>query len=405
MRLMDWCSGCLVKKKKKPDVRVGVTSTEWRLFSYIASVLPWWCPCWEKSIRALLTQHSLLSGGTEHHQRDGEGEKRGERGREKAGKRKITDWCYSAVQQLSSLCLLRAACSGFVGQQKVRRSLLLQFTGGVSVGQMINCALALKAVNFRAINSDEPLKQIADPCEKVKGKDTYLCSASCRIPSLPFVCSFLSFFLSWGVLQLILTHFDVFLYVMQMTGLFLSFAIITFWRSCRRLLFKVSHRSHAAHFGRWNWHEDERDGVGIKLERPLISGGLERAELQRDAGTADPTTPPPQTAGDVPGESCTVHFSPQFNHVPVGSILRNIWSTFLNAPAVKMMHRLHYFPFDVVSKAEEMRWGECKLRRCFPRCLHLTAHLAFLTSAPASLQSVRCAGGDARASTVVTKIP
>lgn len=41
------------------------------------------------------------------------------------------------------------------------------------MGQMINCAL--KAVNFRAINSDDPLKQIAESCEKVKGKDIYLC--------------------------------------------------------------------------------------------------------------------------------------------------------------------------------------------------------------------------------------
>lgn len=50
---------------------------------------------------------------------------------------------------------------------------------------MINCALALKAVNLGAINSDEPLKQTAEPREKVKGKDVYLCFTSCRISLLP----------------------------------------------------------------------------------------------------------------------------------------------------------------------------------------------------------------------------
>lgn len=60
------------------------------------------------------------------------------------------------------------------------------------MGQMINCALALKAVNFRAINSDEPLKQIAESCEKMKGKDIYLSLTLCRFPSLPFVRSSLS---------------------------------------------------------------------------------------------------------------------------------------------------------------------------------------------------------------------
>lgn len=60
------------------------------------------------------------------------------------------------------------------------------------MGQMINCALALKAVNFRAINSDEPLKQIAESYEKVKGKDIYLRLTLYRIPLVPFVCSSLS---------------------------------------------------------------------------------------------------------------------------------------------------------------------------------------------------------------------
>ncbi|XP_041814941.1 chromogranin-A [Chelmon rostratus] len=40
-----------------------------------------------------------------------------------------------------------------------------------------------------------------------------------------------------------------------------------------------------------------------ELQEIAVQGGLERAELQRDAGTADPTTPPPQTAGDVPDRS------------------------------------------------------------------------------------------------------
>lgn len=36
------------------------------------------------------------------------------------------------------------------------------------MSQVINCARALKAVNFGAINCDKPLKHIADSSEKVK---------------------------------------------------------------------------------------------------------------------------------------------------------------------------------------------------------------------------------------------
>lgn len=58
----------------------------------------------------------------------------------------------------------------FTGQQNVRRSLSVYITSGVSVGQVINSAFALRAVNFSAINSDEPRKQIAESCKKKRKK-------------------------------------------------------------------------------------------------------------------------------------------------------------------------------------------------------------------------------------------
>lgn len=107
---------------------------------------------------------------------------------EKSGKRSQTDFT-----ALYSSCLFCARCvyyaAPFVGQQKVQCSLAsVIHLGRVSVSQMINCALALKAVNFRAINSDEPhCNKLLIPVKKMKVKDTHLCSASRRILFLPFV--------------------------------------------------------------------------------------------------------------------------------------------------------------------------------------------------------------------------
>lgn len=56
------------------------------------------------------------------------------------------------------------------------------------MSQVINCARALKAVNFRAINCDEPVRHIAESCEKVKGKETYLCF---YLLQDHFICRFL----------------------------------------------------------------------------------------------------------------------------------------------------------------------------------------------------------------------
>lgn len=62
---------------------------------------------------------------------------------------------------------------------------------GVSVGQMINCALALKAVNSRAINSDESTKTCLWILWKQwKGKDVHLWFTPYSINSLPFICYF-----------------------------------------------------------------------------------------------------------------------------------------------------------------------------------------------------------------------
>lgn len=108
---------------------------------------------------------------------------------------------------------------------------------GVSVGQMINCALALKAVNSRAINSDESTKTCLWILWKQwKGKDVHLWFTPYSINSLPFICYF--FFSSSS--SLLCLHFNVCVCV-QMTDLLLSFVIKTFWRRCRRSLLKVSH--------------------------------------------------------------------------------------------------------------------------------------------------------------------
>lgn len=66
--------------------------------------------------------------------------------------------------------LFRSVQDRFTGQQNVRRSLSAYITGRVSVGQVINSTFALRAVNFSAINSDEPRKQIAESCKKTSGE-------------------------------------------------------------------------------------------------------------------------------------------------------------------------------------------------------------------------------------------
>lgn len=63
--------------------------------------------------------------------------------------------------------LFRSVQDRFTGQQNVRRSLSVYITGRVSVGQVINSTFALRAVNFSAINSDEPRKRIAESCKKL----------------------------------------------------------------------------------------------------------------------------------------------------------------------------------------------------------------------------------------------
>lgn len=90
-------------------------------------------------------------------------------------------------------------------------------------------------------------------------------------------------------------------------------------------------------------------------------GGQERAHLQRDAGSTDPTTQTPRTAADVPGEFCVrdiITFPQLSSPVPVWVTSDQLFFFFFNAPAVKMMYHFHYFSFLCCQQTEEICWGD-----------------------------------------------
>jgi len=170
--------------------------------------------------------------------------------------------------------------------------------GEVSMSQMIHFYFALKAVNSRAINSDEANRWVL--WKTWRGKDAHLCWNPCRIALKPFICSFFIELLSR-------LHFNVCLYVCADDRLVSILRHHNFLKELQEVAVQgespITQSCLCAECAWLNVQMKKAEWTESLSNLSSIEGDQERAKLQRPIDTPTPTTQAPHSADDNVGES------------------------------------------------------------------------------------------------------